>query len=131
MKSLYDYLTESTKWTSTSTDPDFSWENVVKTETDNKQLQTLTTKQGLSDELKDMFKRGMTQGYIMSSENGKIVKWGISEENLFGIIGDDFNADDVEEIKKYIDDLKKDGYNFRFKKDSEFLKQGYRDPNEE
>ena len=81
----------------------------------------------LSQGAKDAIKYGMLRGYIPQEENGKIVKYGISRENIF-TVAEEFDKKDVE---KYIAELeKKGGIKFKFEKDEEWKKAGYEDPNE-
>jgi hypothetical protein len=77
--------------------------------------------------IKDAIKQGMKFGYI--EQEG--VKYGISEENINKI--EEWNSEDcnAEMRQIIIDKFKNDGIEFKFKKDEEWKKKGYKDPNAE
>ena len=86
--------------------------------------------ESLDKNIKDLIKLGMRCGYvIMDDEHGKPVKYGISRENIFNLQYDEKIS--IDEIKKYVDELEKDGVKFRFEKDEEWKDSGLKDPNED
>ena len=78
--------------------------------------------------LLEAIKKGMTQGYISVDENGKQVKYGISRENINSIDESELNGEMMERL---INKLEADGLKFKFEKDEEWKKAGYKDPNED
>lgn len=84
----------------------------------------------LTDQLKNNISYGVTKGYIPQEENGKTIKYGISKENIvktFAELGD-INA---EMIERYINKLDIDGVKFKYEKDADWKKDGYKDPFED
>lgn len=79
----------------------------------------------IPENIKTAIKNGMKFGYI--SQDG--VKYGISEENIKVIVDEeDCNAEMLERI---INKFKADGIEFKFKKNDEWKKKGYADPEED
>ena len=78
--------------------------------------------------LLEAIKKGMTQGYISVEENGKQVKYGISRENINSIDESELNGEMMERL---INKLEADGLKFKFNKNEEWRKAGYKDPNED
>lgn len=77
----------------------------------------------------DAIKYAMKFGYLEQRENGKAVKYGISRENLLNVIDYDnkFTKKDIEDL--IADYEKNNAAKFRFEKDEEWKKAGYKDPN--
>ena len=82
-------------------------------------------------------KQGMKYGYIDQKEDdgkGNIVrvKYGISEENIVEVVIDCYEEEDEplspEMIERAIRKHEADGITFKFKKNSEWEKAGYKDP---
>ena len=84
----------------------------------------------VSEQSRNAIKAGMRQGYISQEEDGKNVKYGISRENIVEAIaqGGEVNAEMAERL---ISKFEADGIKFRFEKDSEWRKAGYKDPFED
>jgi len=79
----------------------------------------------VDENIKTAIKQGMKFGYI--EQDG--VKYGISEENIRAIVdSDDCNAEMLERI---INKFEADGITFKFKKNEEWKKKGYSDPEED
>ena len=79
----------------------------------------------VDENIKIAIKQGMKFGYI--EQDG--VKYGISEENIKSIVdSDDCNAEMLERI---INKFEADGITFKFKKNDEWKKKGYQDPEED
>ncbi len=69
---------------------------------------------------------GMRMGYITQKEGSKIVKYGISRENIMGVFDDnDFTS---EEIERAIAEIEKSGIQFKYETNDEWEKAGYEDP---
>lgn len=79
-------------------------------------------------EIIDSVKQGMKYGYMTQVENGKAVKYGISRENIYVLEDTEVNA---EQMERLVNKLEADGYKFKFEKDEEWKKAGYKDPNED
>lgn len=76
----------------------------------------------VDENIKAAIKQGMKFGYI--EQDG--VKYGISEENISACVDqDECNAEMLERI---INKFKNDGLEFKFKKNEEWKKKGYKDP---
>jgi len=69
-----------------------------------------------------LLKQGIVNGYI--KQDGR--KYGVSEENIFKIEDWDFPR---EMLERSVNKILADGAKFKFKKDSEWQKAGYEDPN--
>ena len=79
----------------------------------------------VDENIKNAIKQGMKFGYI--EQDG--VKYGISEENISSIVDQDqCNAEMLERI---INKFKNDDIEFKFKKNEEWKKKGYKDPEED
>lgn len=79
----------------------------------------------VDENIKAAIKQGMKFGYI--EQDG--VKYGISEENISSIVDQDqCNAEMLERI---INKFKNDDIEFKFKKNEEWKKKGYKDPEED
>ena len=77
------------------------------------------------ENVKEAIKTGMKFGYI--EQDG--VKYGISEENIKALVDEeDCNAEMLERI---INKFEADGITFKFKKNEEWKKKGYEDPEED
>lgn len=84
----------------------------------------------LTQQIKDGIKFGIENGFIAQEENGKVVRYGISEENIvktFCELGD-LNAEMVE---RYLRKLETDNIKYKFTKDEQWKKEGYKDPFED
>lgn len=82
----------------------------------------------VSDVVKNAIRYGMQNGYLTQEEAGKRVKYGISRENITKVIdSDECNAEMLERI---IAKFEADGVKFKFQKDSEWKKLGYKDPDD-
>ena len=70
-------------------------------------------------------KHGMEYGFIKDNDG---TKYGVSQENIRSI---DFDEDDcnAEMLDRIINKFEADGVKWKFKKDSEWKKAGYKDPN--
>ena len=83
----------------------------------------------VSEITKNAIRDGMKNGYLVQKENGKRVKYGISRENIGVCVDpDECNAEMLERI---INKFEADGIKFKFDKDSEWKKLGYKDPTED
>lgn len=87
----------------------------------------------IPENVKKAIQQGMKYGYIEQTEkdkNGKAVKvkYGISRENVGSIEESILNG---EMLERLISKLEADGIKFKFEKDEEWKKLGYKDPNEE
>lgn len=69
-----------------------------------------------------LLKQGIVNGYI--KQDGR--KYGVSEENIFKIEDWDFPR---EMLERSVNKILADGAKFKFKKDAEWQKAGYEDPN--
>lgn len=82
----------------------------------------------VSDVTKNAIRKAMRQGYLEQRE-GKdqhTVRYGISRENISAAIDDkECNA---EMLQRIINKLEADGVKFKFEKNSEWKKLGYKDP---
>ena len=82
----------------------------------------------VSDVTKNAIRKAMRQGYLEQKE-GKdqhVVRYGISRENISAVIDpEECNAEMLERI---ITKLEADGVKFKFEKDSQWKKLGYKDP---
>lgn len=82
----------------------------------------------VSEVTKNAIRKAMRQGYLEQKE-GKdqhVVRYGISRENISAIIDpEECNAEMLERI---ITKLEADGVKFKFEKDSQWKKLGYKDP---
>ena len=84
----------------------------------------------VSEQSKNAIRNGMRQGFISQTEDGKNVKYGISRENIIPAIvqGGEVNPEMCERI---ISKFEADGIKFRYEKDEEWKKAGYKDPFED
>jgi len=82
----------------------------------------------IDKDLVEVIKKGIRVGYIIQSEDGKYVKYGVSRENIHSIDIPDVNA---EMLDRLITKLEADGVKFKFEKDEEWKNKGYKDPNED
>ena len=79
---------------------------------------------------------GIKNGFISANEgkdsNGRAirVKYGISRENIRKINGIN-SAINAEMLERFLNKCEADGVKFRFEKDAEWKKAGYKDPNED
>ena len=82
----------------------------------------------VSEVTKNAIRKAMRQGYLEQKE-GKdqhVVRYGISRENISAVIDpEECNAEMLERI---ITKLEADGVKFKFEKDSQWKKLGYKDP---
>ena len=76
--------------------------------------------------------QGITRGYMNPLENGKVVKYGISKENILAVMTDpDIFQDskiNAEMAQRLLDKWEEDGVKFKFKTDKEWKDRGYLDP---
>ena len=82
----------------------------------------------VSEITRNTIKEGMRKGYIQQREGkqNKVVKYGISRENIaVAVDPEECNAEMLERI---IAKFEADGIHFKFEKDSEWKKLGYKDP---
>lgn len=77
----------------------------------------------ISTEDKEIVKLAMEKGYLIDEESG--VKYGFSRENINTMIPDDMNQEMFERLVK---NLERSGVKFKYEKDSEWKKKGYKDP---
>ncbi len=68
---------------------------------------------------------GIKMGFISQKEGSKIVKYGISRENIMDVFVDDFTS---EEIERAIAEIEKSGIKFKYETNDEWQKAGYEDP---
>lgn len=76
----------------------------------------------VDENIKTAIKHGMKFGYI--EQDG--IKYGISEENISAIV--DQEECNAEMLERIINKFKNDGIEFKFKKNEEWKKKGYKDP---
>lgn len=77
--------------------------------------------------IKDAIISGMKRGYIVDEKSK--TKYGVSRENI-GKLTDSVISS--EQLQKLISDLEEEyGYSFKYEKDSEFEKDGYKNPDDE
>lgn len=82
----------------------------------------------VSDVTKNAIRKAMRQGYLEQRE-GKdqhTVRYGISRENITAAI--DSEECNAEMLQRIINKLEADGVKFKFEKDSQWKKLGYKDP---
>lgn len=82
----------------------------------------------VSDVTKNAIRKAMRQGYLEQRE-GKdqhTVRYGISRENIAAAI--DSEECNAEMLQRIINKLEADGVKFKFEKDSQWKKLGYKDP---
>ena len=82
----------------------------------------------VSDVTKNAIRKAMRQGYLEQRE-GKdqhTVRYGISRENIAAAI--DREECNAEMLQRIINKLEADGVKFKFEKDSQWKKLGYKDP---
>ena len=73
--------------------------------------------------IKKAIRMGMKYGYVEDKEGNK---WGVSRENIYTVVEDDMcNA---EMIERLITKYEAEGIKFKFEKNSEWKKAGYKDP---
>lgn len=82
----------------------------------------------IPQEIINSIKQGMKYGYMTQVENNKVVKYGISRENIYVIDDTEVNR---EQMERLVNKLEADGYKFKYEKDEEWKKAGYKDPNDE
>jgi len=82
----------------------------------------------IPDNVKKAIESAMKNGYIEQHEHGKKVKYGISKENIHNIQDNEF---DDAAFADLIDELEKSGVQWKYEKDEEWKKAGYKDPNSE
>ena len=79
--------------------------------------------------LRESIKNAMRFGFMEQKEDGKVVKYGISRENINVILelceDDSLNK---EIFQRLLNKFEADGIKFKFEKDSEWKKAGYKDP---
>ena len=81
--------------------------------------------------LKKAIEDGITLGYMRQKEDGKFVKYGISRENYKILLElDDDNSLNAEILDRIVDKLEAEGKSFKFEKDEQWMKAGYKDPQE-
>ena len=80
------------------------------------------------DDVVELLKMGMKNGFILDPEDNT-TKYGISRENILKIEGWDF--DNREMLERTINKLEEDGVKFKYEKDEEWKKAGFKDPNED
>lgn len=68
---------------------------------------------------------GIRMGYISQKEGNKIVKYGVSRENIMDVFVGDFTS---EEIERAIAEIEKSGIKFKYETNDEWQKAGYKDP---
>ncbi len=76
----------------------------------------------IPDNVKKAIEYAMKNGYI--EQEGK--KYGISKENIHNIQDNEFDAT---AFADFIDELEKSGVQWKYEKDEEWKKAGYKDPN--
>jgi len=79
-------------------------------------------------EIIDSVKQGMRYGYMTQVENGKVVKYGISRQNIYVLQDTEVNR---EQMERLVNKLEADGYKFKYETDDEWRKAGHKDPNED
>ena len=82
----------------------------------------------VSEVTKNAIRKAMRQGYLEQKE-GKdehVVRYGISRENISAVI--DPEECNAEMLDRIITKLEADGVKFKFEKDSQWKKLGYKDP---
>lgn len=81
----------------------------------------------VSKDMIQAIQRGMKLGYILDHESGN--KYGVSRENIGAIVDEEeVNAEMLERI---INKLEADGVKFKFEKNEQWKKAGYKDPEED
>ena len=85
----------------------------------------------MSEEAKQLIKRAVERGYISDNDGGKIVKYGISKENINLIFCDpEYTEEPVnkEMLDRYLRKLKADGIDFKYETNADWKKAGLLDP---
>ena len=85
----------------------------------------------MSEEAKQLIKRAVERGYISDNDGGKIVKYGISKENINLIFCDpEYTEEPVnkEMLDRYLRKLKADGVDFKYETNADWKKDGLLDP---
>lgn len=73
----------------------------------------------------DAIKFAMKKGFIISDEDKSKTKYGVSRENIAAICSD---VMDEETCKKLVDSIENSGIRFKYEKDEDFEKDGYKNP---
>lgn len=86
--------------------------------------------QQIPKEVQDQIISGIKKGYIQLGDDP--TKWGISKENIKDVIDiEGFDEElNAEMLERFISKCEEDGMKFKFQKDEEWRKAGYKDPNE-
>lgn len=85
----------------------------------------------IDDNIKNILKKMMQNGYITVTEDGKAVTYGISKENISVDFFDDETGMNSEMLRRLIDKFEQDGVKWKFQKNSEWQAKGYKDPTED
>ena len=92
----------------------------------------------IDDSIKAQIKEAMKYGYLRQEEDGKMVKYGISRENINQIFCDDFDGDgcntepiNAEMLDRLINKFEADGVKFKYETNDEWKKAGLKDPLED
>lgn len=81
---------------------------------------------GVDQSIVDMIENAIRFGYIQQKENGQLVKYGVSRENIYDIVDPDEMTH--EELDKIIKELERSGIKFKYETDKEWQRDGYKDP---
>lgn len=79
----------------------------------------------IPDNLKEAIEHGMRYGYIEDDVDDS-VKWGFSRENMYVFVDDKYANGEM--IDRLVRKFEADGIKFKFEKDEEWKKKGYKDP---
>lgn len=77
------------------------------------------------ENIREAVKNGMNRGWIIDDKDPKRPKYGVSRQNVSFLVDEVMNA---EQLERLIRKLEADGAKFKYEKNSEFLKDGYLDP---
>lgn len=88
-------------------------------------ITTFTKPNSIPKSVIDAVKRGIAKGFIIDDEDKSMTKYGVSRENIVHLCSD---VMDEETCKKLVDSLEKSGITFKYEKDAEFEKDGYKNP---
>jgi hypothetical protein len=80
------------------------------------------------DDVVELLKMGMKNGFILDPDDNT-TKYGISRENILKIEGWDFANREM--LERTVNKLEEDGVKFKYEKDEEWKKAGFKDPNED
>lgn len=85
----------------------------------------------VDENVKNILKNMMKNGFIEITENGKKVKYGISKENISVDFFDEDTNMNKEMLDRLISKFENDGIKWKYEKNSGWQEKGYKDPTED